>query len=71
MTPMAGAQQVEGRITALDPAKRMLTLDDGTRLTMSPSVQLPPDIKKGSIVKASFEEQAGQKVLTGLEVETP
>ena len=71
MGPMAGAQQVQGKITALDPSKHMLTLDDGTRLTIPPSVQLPPDIKEGSIVKASYEERSGQNVLTALEVETP
>ncbi len=69
--PTAGAQQIEGKITALDAAKRMLTLDDGTRLTIPPSVQLLANVKEGAMVKASFEERAGQKVLTGLEVETP
>lgn len=67
----AGAQQVQGKIAALDPAKRSLTLEDGTRLTIPPGAQLPPDIKEGAIVKASFEEHAGEKVLTALEVERP
>ena len=30
----AGAQIVQGKVTALDPAKGMLTLEDGTQLTI-------------------------------------
>ena len=67
----AGAQQVQGKVTAVDPAKGTLTLEDGTQLTIPRGAQLPPDIKEGSIVKASFEEQSGQKVLTGVEVQKP
>ena len=68
---MAGPHQVQGTITALDESKGTLTLDDGTRLAIPPGAQLPPDIKEGAIVKASFEERSGQKVLTGLEVQKP
>lgn len=73
MTPGAGGMQheVRGMIKDLDPSGRMLTLDDGTQLTIPPTVQLPGGIKEGSIVKASFEERAGQKVITSLEVQTP
>ena len=67
----AGAQIVQGKITALDPAKGMLTLEDGTQLTIPAGAQLPPDIKEGSIIRASFEEHAGQKVLIGLDVQKP
>jgi hypothetical protein len=72
--PMATAdaqQQVEGKVAALDPSGKMLTLEDGTELTIPPGAQLSPDVKEGSIVKASCEVQAGQKVLTGLEVQKP
>ena len=67
----AGAQVVQGKITALDPTKGMLTLEDGTQLTIPAGAQLPPDIKEGSIVRASFEEQSGKKMLTGLELQKP
>lgn len=67
----AGAQQVQGKVTALDAAKRTLTLEDGTQLTIPAGAQLPPDVKEGAMVKASFEERSGQKVLTGLEVQSP
>ena len=67
----AGAQQVQGKITALDPSRKMLTLEDGTRLTIPPTVQLPGGIKEGAIVKANFEERSGQNVVTSLEVQAP
>ena len=71
MGPTAGAQQVEGKVVALDPSGKTLTLDDGTELTVPAGAQLPPDVKEGSIIKASFEERSGQKVLTGLELQKP
>jgi hypothetical protein len=67
----ADAQLVEGKIAALDPSGKTLTLEDGTQLTIPPGAQLSPDVKEGSIIRASFEEHAGQKVLTGLEVQKP
>ena len=68
---MAGAQQVEGKVAALDPSGKMLTLEDGTQLMIPAGAQLPPDVKEGSIIRASFEEHAGQKVLIGLDVQKP
>jgi Cu/Ag efflux protein CusF len=64
-------QQVQGAIKSVDAAGRMLTLEDGTTLTIPPMVGIPPDLKEGAIVKASFEEKDGQKVVTSLEVQQP
>ncbi len=64
-------QEVRGTVKDLDPSARMLTLEDGTQLTIPPTVELPGGIKEGSIVKASFEERSGQNVVTSLEVEEP
>lgn len=73
MTPGSGGmhQEVRGMIKSLDINGNMLTLDDGTKLTLPPGVQLPQDLKEGSIVKASYEERAGQKIVTALEVQMP
>lgn len=73
MSPGAKSMQheVRGMIKELDPSGRMLTLDDGTQLTIPSNVQLPGNIKEGAIVRASFEERAGQKVITSLEVQAP
>jgi len=69
--PTADAQLVEGKVAALDPSRKTLTLEDGTQLTVPAGAQLPPDVKEGSIIRASFEEHAGQKVLIGLDVQKP
>jgi len=71
--PAAGKmQQVEGKIKSVDPSGLMLTLQDGTQLTIPPSLNIPKDtLKEGAIVKASFEERSGQKVVTALEVKGP
>jgi len=56
----------------VDPSGLMLTLQDGTQLTIPPSLNIPKDtLKEGAIVKASFEERSGQKVVTALEVKGP
>lgn len=68
---MAGAQQVEGKVATLDPSGTKLTLEDGTELTVPAGAQLPADVKEGSIIRASFEDRSGEKVLTGLVVQTP
>jgi hypothetical protein len=69
--PAASAvKQIEGAIKSVDPTGRMLTLADGTELTLPPTASIPPDaLKEGDIVKASYEEQGGQKVLTSLEIQ--
>ncbi len=68
--PAAGSmQQIEGKIKSVDPSGRVLTLDDGTRLMIPPTVNVARDtLKEGAIVKANFEERSGQKVVTSLEV---
>jgi hypothetical protein len=65
-----GMQEIQGKIQSVDPSGRMLTLEDGTRLTIPPTVSVPQGaLKEGAVVKASFEERAGQKVVTSLEVQ--
>jgi hypothetical protein len=64
-------QEVRGMVRELDSSRRTLRLDDGTELTIPSTVNVPGGIKEGSIVKASFEEQGGQKVVISLEVDTP
>ncbi len=73
MAPSAGeASQVQGTIKTVDPTGKSLTLDDGTQLTIPPTVNVPRGmLKEGTIVKASFEEKAGQKVVTSLEIQQP
>jgi hypothetical protein len=66
----AKAQQVEGKIKSVDPSGRMVTLEDGTQLTIPPALNVPREsLKEGAILKASFEERAGQKVATSVQVQ--
>jgi hypothetical protein len=65
-----GMQHIQGAIQSVDPSGRMLTLEDGTQLTIPPTLNVPREaLKEGEIVKASFEVRAGQKVVTSLEVQ--
>jgi hypothetical protein len=65
-----GMQEIQGPIQSVDPSGRMLTLVDGTQLTIPPTVNVPRGaLKEGAIVKASYEDRAGQKVVTSLEVQ--
>ncbi len=66
----ARPQQVEGKIKNVDPSGRMVTLEDGTQLTIPPALNVPREsLKEGAILKASFEERGGQKVATSVQVE--
>ncbi len=66
---MAQAKTIEGKVMAVDPAGKSLTLDDGTKLMIPETVKFTrADLKPGAAVKAAYEEKDGQKVLTTLEV---
>ncbi len=66
----AKPQQVEGKIKSVDPTGRMVELEDGTKLTIPPALNVPREsLKEGAILKASFEERAGQKVAISVQVQ--
>jgi hypothetical protein len=68
--PLAWAADVQGTIKSVDPSGHSITLADGTQL-MIPS-QLAAkhtDLQPGANVKASYETQGNQKVITSLQVE--
>jgi Protein of unknown function (DUF1344) len=66
---MAQAKTIEGKVMAVDPGGKSLTLDDGTKLTIPDTVKFSrADLKPGAAVKAAYEEKDGQKILTTLEV---
>jgi Cu/Ag efflux protein CusF len=65
----AGAKTIEGKVMAVDPAGKSVTLDDGTKLMFSETAKYSKaDLKPGAAVKASYEEKDGQKVITNLEI---
>jgi Protein of unknown function (DUF1344) len=66
------AQAVQGKIKALDRAKKTLTLEDGTTLTFPEYVKVTPvALRKGAMIRATYEEQGGQKLVTSIEVQPP
>jgi len=66
----AWAGDVQGKIKSVDQSGRMLTLEDGTQLTIPATVRVNrEDLMPGNDVKVSFEENGTQKVVTQIEVE--
>jgi Cu/Ag efflux protein CusF len=61
------AKQVQGAVKSVDPAKKMVTLEDGTMLMVSDNAKLK-ELKPGTKIKASYDEKGGQKVTTSIEV---
>jgi Protein of unknown function (DUF1344) len=60
---------VEGRIENIDPSRTAITLSDGTKLvTPAGAVLKPGVVTEGMLVVASYREENGAKVLTGLTV---
>lgn len=64
-------KQVEGNITSMDASGKSITLDDGTRLMIPDSLRVARGaLKEGARVKATYKEQAGQKVATSITVQS-
>ena len=69
LAPLAFAADVQGKIKSVDPSGKMVTLDDGTILTIPPTLKVEKQaLKPGTNVKASYEEKGGEKVATALMV---
>jgi len=64
----AFAADVEGKIKSVEVNQRVLTLEDGTQLYWTESVTVTEAVKSGALVRATYEDQGGQFVLTSLEV---
>jgi len=67
LAPVAWAADVEGKIKSVDASGKMVTLDDGTKLTIPPTLTVEKKALKPG-VKASYEEKGGQKVATSFMV---
>jgi ribosomal protein S1 len=69
LAPVAWAEDVQGKIKSVDASGKMVTLDDGTRLMIPPTLTVEKQaLKPGATVKASYEEKDGQKVATSFMV---
>jgi len=71
LTPggVAWAGNVEGQIKSVDESGRVVMLEDGTKLTISPTTKVDRNaLKPGATVKASFEEKGTERVVTSIQV---
>jgi hypothetical protein len=60
---------VEGQVGNIDPSRTEITLTDGTKLVTPPGAVVKPGVlTTGMTVVASYREENGAKVLTGLAV---
>ena len=60
-------QKIEGTVKAV--RGNMVTLEDGTQLSIPGSVKVPMSrLKPGAQISAEFEERGGQKVATSVQI---
>jgi hypothetical protein len=64
LAPIAWAGEVQGKIKSFDAAANAVVLEDGTQLTIPPTMR----VERQANVKASYEEKDGQKVATSIAV---
>ena len=64
-------KMMEGKVKAVDQAKKQVTLEDGTTLTIPPGVQVEwTNIKPGSTVMIAYVEAGQQKTVRKFEVKS-
>jgi hypothetical protein len=69
LASVAGAAEIEGKVKSWDAATNMITLEDGTQLSVPVAARAPgAQIKEGAAVKVTYEEKEGKKVASKVEV---
>jgi ribosomal protein S1 len=69
LAPIAWGAEVEGKIKSVDASGKTVTLDNGTKLAIPPTLAVEKKaLKPGASVKASYEEKGGEKVATSFMV---
>ena len=63
----ASAAEIQGRVQRIEVNKRVMTLQDGTKLYWTEGVTVT-EVQEGAMVKATYEERKGQFVLTNITV---
>jgi hypothetical protein len=67
----AADKEVQGKVKSWDATGGMVTLEDGTALSVPDTVKERADLREGATVKASYEEKDGKKVVSKIEVTKP
>jgi hypothetical protein len=68
LTLSATAEEVRGKIKAIDRADQSIVLDDGTKLSVSENHFR--DLAPGDQVQAVYQTQGGKKIVTDLDHRT-
>jgi len=67
--PVAFAAEVQGKVKAVDSAGRWVTLDQGLQLMIPTGVKVDRKaLQPGAEVKASYETQGNENIVTSIEV---
>ena len=68
----AAGSEVQGKIKSYDAATGMITLEDGTQISVPLTVKVQADqLKPGTMIKASYDEKDGKKVANSVEIAKP
>jgi hypothetical protein len=62
------AEEIKGTIKSVDATARVLTLADGTEISVAEGISMET-LKEGVAVKVSYEERDGKKVATVIDAE--
>ncbi|HTK91191.1 MAG TPA: DUF1344 domain-containing protein [Verrucomicrobiae bacterium] len=66
---VASAAEIKGKVQAVDPAGKSITLDNGTTLMIPASAKVDKKaLAPGAEVKASYEDKNGMKMVQSLQV---
>jgi hypothetical protein len=66
-TGLAAADDVQGRVKAIEMTQKVITLDNGTRLFWTDDT-IGEQLQSGDLVRAKYEERGGRYVLTEIEI---
>ena len=67
-TGLAAANDVQGRVKAIEMTQKVITLDNGTRLFWTDDIPIADQLQSGDLVRVRFEERGGRFVLTEIEI---
>jgi hypothetical protein len=66
---IASAAEISGKVQAVDPAGKSVTLDNGTTLMIPATAKVDKKaLAPGAMVKASYDEKDGMKMVKSLQV---
>jgi hypothetical protein len=63
---VAAAEDVTGKVQAVNASERSFTLEDGTQIFLAEGLS-PEAVKEGAKVKVTYEEREGKKIATAVE----